>query len=284
VKSQNGGILKEVKGKVVVVTGGTKGLGRALGERFAREGAKVVLWARTRKDLDDAVRDFKARGWEAHGYSVDVSDVDKVMASAAKVKDEVGTVDVLINNAGVIHGGPFLEVSAEEHRQTMDVNFNAFMWTMKAFMPDMVKRDSGHVINVSSAAGLSYTPLMTSYCGSKAAVINFTDAVRLEMKYLGKPGVKLTIVCPAFIETGMFEGVHTPWWLPWLSPEKLADKIYNGYQRDAEMVAEPMFPKLAPMFRAVTHRRVLDKLQTQFGLSECMIDWTGREGEATKKD
>jgi all-trans-retinol dehydrogenase (NAD+) len=276
--------VKEVKGKILLVTGGTKGLGKALAERFAREGATVVLWARTRKDLDAAVEELEARGFEAHGYSVDVSDLGKVITAAARVKEEVGTVDILINNAGVVHGGPFLEVGTEEHRQTMDVNFNAFMWTMKAFMPDMVARDEGHVINVSSAAGLSYTPLMASYCGSKAAVINFTDAMRLEMKYLGKPGVKLTIACPAFIETGMFEGVHTPWWLPWLSPEKLADKIYAGYQRDAEMVAEPMFPKLAPLFRAITHRRVLDRLQTQFGLSECMVDWSGREEEAGKKD
>jgi short-subunit dehydrogenase len=130
---------------------------------------------------------------------------------------------------------------------------------------------------------MSYSPLMTSYCGSKAAVINFTDAIRLEMKCLGKDGVKFTIVAPAFIKTGMFEGVKTPFWLPWLEPDKLAEKIYRGYQREAEMVAEPAFPKLAPIIRANTSRRALDYFQTLFGLSESMKEWRGHESNREQK-
>jgi all-trans-retinol dehydrogenase (NAD+) len=267
--------VKDLTDKVVVVTGGTKGLGRLLAARFAQEGAKVVVWARTQADLEVMVDECCGKGWQAFGYSVDVSDYDTVVAAARRVKKEVGVVDVLVNNAGVVHGGPFLEVSAEQHRQTVDVNFSAFMWTMKAFMPDMVERNSGHVINLSSAAGLSYAPLMASYCGSKAAVVNFTDSVRLELKCMKKDGVKLTIVCPAFIETGMFEGVKVPIWLPWLKPQELADKIFDGYQRDAEMVAEPFFPKIAPLFRAAHSRRQLDRLLTIFGLSKAMEDWRG---------
>jgi len=275
--------VKDVTDKVVLVTGGSKGLGKSIAARFAREGAKVVLWARTQAALDAAVEELWGKGFEAFAYFVDVSDAGRVMAAADRVRKDVGPVDVLINNAGVIYGGPFLEVCVEDHIQTMDVNFTAFMWTMKAFMPDMVEKNDGHVINISSAAGLSYTPLMASYCGAKAAVINFTDAVRLEMKYLNKDGVKLTIVCPAFIKTGMFEGVRTPLWLPWLKPEKLADKIYKGYQRDSEMVAEPIFPKLAPAFRAANTRRSLDYLQTVFGLTDSMCEWRGHEGRRPEK-
>jgi all-trans-retinol dehydrogenase (NAD+) len=272
-------ILKDITDKVVLVTGGSKGLGRHLAARFAREGAKVVLWARTQADLDQAVDELRSDGRQAWAYSVDVTNVGRVMEAAARVKEDIGPVDVLVNNAGFVCGGPFLEVSAEEHQRTMDVNFNAYMWTMKAFMPDMVERDSGHVINISSAAGLSYAPLMASYCGSKAAVVNFTDSMRLEMKYLGKKGVKFTIVCPAFISTGMFEGVEVPWWLPWLDPEELADKIYQGYQKGSPMVAEPLFPKLAPAFKAANPRRLLDHMLTFWGLSDAMKEWRGHEGE-----
>ena len=275
--------VKDPKGKVALITGGSRGLGKLLAEKFASNGARVVLWARTQSDLDSAVEEFKGKGWEAYAYSVDVSDVDRVLEAARQVRKDVGTVDVLINNAGVVHGGPFLEVSAEEHRQTVDINFNAQMWTIKAFLPEMVERNSGHVINISSAAGLSYSPLMTSYCGSKAAVINFTDALRLEMKCSGKNGVKFTIVAPAFIKTGMFEGVKTPFWLPWLEPDKLAAKIYRGYQRNAEMVAEPAFPKLAPIIRANTSRRALDFFQTVFGLSDSMKEWQGHESKREQK-
>lgn len=275
--------MKDLNGKVALITGGSRGLGKLLAEKFASNGARVVLWARTQSDLDKAVEEFRGRGWDAYAYSVDVSDIDRVLEAASKVKEDVGIVDVLVNNAGVVHGGPFLEVSTEDHRQTVEINFNAQMWTMKAFLPDMVERNSGHVINISSAAGLSYSPLMTSYCGSKAAVINFTDAIRLEMKCLGKDGVKFTIVAPAFIKTGMFEGVKTPFWLPWLEPDKLAEKIYRGYQREAEMVAEPAFPKLAPIIRANTSRRALDYFQTLFGLSESMKEWRGHESNREQK-
>jgi len=94
--------LKDVTDKVVLVTGGSKGLGRQLAARFAREGAKVVLWARTQADLDRAVDEFRCEGWQAWAHSVDVTDIDRVMEAAAQVKEDVGPVDVLVNNAGFV--------------------------------------------------------------------------------------------------------------------------------------------------------------------------------------
>jgi len=98
-------ILKDVTDKVVLVTGGSKGLGRQLAARFARVGAKVVLWARTQADLDRAVDEFRCEGWQAWAHSVDVTDIDRVMEAAAQVKEDVGPVDVLVNNAGFVCGG-----------------------------------------------------------------------------------------------------------------------------------------------------------------------------------
>lgn len=268
---------KDVKGRVVLITGGSRGMGLLMAERFAADGARVVLWARTEADLEKAVEDFRSKGWDAYAYAVDVSDPRPVEEGAARVLDEVGPVDVLINNAGVVHGGPFLEVPPEAHRQTMDINFNACMWTTRAFLPGMLERNRGHIINMSSAAGLAYVPLMTSYCASKAAVVNFTDALRAEVKHMGKRGIRFTIVCPSFIRTGMFDGVRPPFWLPWLEPEDLADRIYRGFHRDSDMISEPLMAGLAPFFRAVTHRRVLDFFQEILGLSRSMDGWTGRQ-------
>ncbi len=266
---------QDVRGKVVLVTGGSRGMGRLLAERFAADGARVVLWARTEADLEKTVEDFRRNEWEAHAYAVDVSDPLQVRTAAARVREEVGPVDVLVNNAGVVSGGAFLEVPAETHRRTMDINFNASMWTTHAFLPEMMERNRGHVINMASAAGLAYTPHMTSYCASKAALIHFTDALRLEVKRTGKRGVKFTIVCPAYIRTGMFDGVRSPFWLPWLDPGKLADRIYRGYHREKDMICEPFVPKLMPLFRAFTSRRALDFFQSIFGLSRSMEGWTG---------
>lgn len=261
---------KDVKGRVVVITGGSRGMGRLMAECFAADGARVVLWARTAADLEKTVEEMRARGWEAHAYPVDVSDPRAVSEAADRVLKEVGQVDVLVNNAGVVHAGGFLDVAPEDHRQTMDINFNACMWTTQAFLPGMLERDAGHVINMSSAAGMAYVPRLTSYCASKAAVIHFTDALRLEVKRMGKRGVKFTIVCPAFIRTGMFDGARPPFWLPWLEPAPLADKIYRGYHQDRVMIYEPLMAWTTPFFRAVIMRKHLDFWFGLFGLARTM--------------
>lgn len=269
--------MKDVRGKVFLVTGGAMGIGRMVAERFARDGARVVLWDIDRGALEETSKSMKDKGWEVHGYLVDVTDRRQVYETAEMVKRETGVVDILFNNAGVIHGGPFLEVEDEEHFRTMDVNFNAYMWTTRAFLPDMIDRGRGHIINIASSAGLSYVPLCADYCASKAAVVMFTDAMRLEMKKLGHRGVHFTIVCPGLVSTGLFEGAKPPLITPWMTPERIADKIYQGYHRDKEMVAEPFMVKLGPLLRAITTRKIYDVMTMLVGLARTMDEWRGRE-------
>lgn len=269
---------KDVRGKVFLVTGGAMGMGRAVAERFARDGAGVVLWDLNEKALNETVEDFKKRGWKVHGYVVDVTDRAKVYETADKVKKEVGFVEVVMNNAGIVKGGPFLDVDDEAHFKTMDVNFNAYMWVTKAFLPDMIERNQGHFINVASAAGLTYVPLMTSYCASKAAVVHFTDALRLEMKRLKHKGIRFTIVCPSYVKTGMFEGVKAPLVTPWMEVDEMADKIYEGYHRNKNMVAEPLMVKFVPFLKGLLPRTVYDVAETPLGVSRSMESWRGRGG------
>ena len=267
---------KNIRGKVFLVTGGAMGMGRLVAERFARDGARVVLWDINGEELEKTARQMAERGWEVHPYVVDVADRAKVYETADKVKQEVGVVDVLMNNAGVVRGGPFLEVDDDGHQLTMDVNFNAYMWLTKAFMPDMVARNEGHIINIASAAGLMYVPLIANYCASKAAVVNFTDALRMEMKKLGHRGVRFTIICPSYVSTGMFEGVKPPLVAPWLTPEKMADKIYEGYHRNMNIVREPFLVKFIDLFKAIILRSVFDVISVVLGISRSMDQWHGR--------
>jgi all-trans-retinol dehydrogenase (NAD+) len=266
---------KDVQGKVFLVTGGAMGMGRLVAEHFARDGARVVLWDINAGELEKTVRQMTEREWEVYPYVVDVTDRALVYETAERVKEEVGAVDVLFNNAGIVKGGSFMEVDDEVHYATMDVNFNAYMWMTKAFMGDMMSRGEGHIINIASAAGLTHVPMATSYAASKAAVVNFTDSLRHEMRRLGHKGVKFTIVCPSYVTTGMFEGVKAPLLVPWLEPQKMADKIYQAYHSDKKMVAEPAFVKIVPALRGLAPRWLYERSCTVLGVSRSMEDWRG---------
>jgi len=270
---------KDVRGKVFLVTGGAMGMGRLTAELFARDGARVVLWDLNEKELEKTTREMKDRGWEVYSYVVDVTDRAKVYETAEKVKREVGIVDIVMNNAGIIKGGAFVDVPDEDHFRTMDVNFNAYMWVTKAFLPDMMRRNEGHFINVASAAGLTYVPLMANYCASKAAVVNFTDSLRLEMKRKGYKGIKFTCICPSYVKTGMFEGVKAPIVTPWLEPEDMANRIYEGFHKDKRFVRAPFMVKLVPFLRAITPGPVYDVASTILGISRSMETWTGRRSQ-----
>lgn len=269
--------MKDVRGKVVVVTGGTRGMGKRVAERFALDGARVVLLARTRPDLDECVLELEGKGCQAYSYAVDVSDYKAVVRVADLIENEVGPVDVLVNNAGVVYGGPFLDVSPEAHAQMMAVNVNGCIWTMKAFLPGMAERNSGHVVNVASAAAYIHSPLLSTYCASKAALVSITDSMRMEMKRLGKKGVKFTLVCPGFVNTGMFEGAKPPGFTRWLDPDYMADKIYEGFKRNRTVVAEPLASKLAPGFRMIWPKGLQDLIINLTGVADAMTEWVGND-------
>ena len=268
---------KDVRGKVFLVTGGAMGMGRLVAEHFARDGARVVIWDINARELEKTARQMSEREWEVHPYVVDVTDRAKVYETAKRVKLEVGEVDVLMNNAGVVKGGPFMQVEDEAHFKTMDVNFNAYMWMTKAFMLGMMDRNEGHIINIASAAGLSHVPLSASYAASKAAVVNFTDSLRHEMRRLGYKGIKFTIVCPSYVATGMFAGVKAPLCTPWLEPQEMADMIYDGYHGDKKMVAAPFFVKLVPALRGISPRWLYEASSTLLGVSRSMEEWRGHQ-------
>lgn len=266
---------KDVRGKVFLVTGGAMGMGRLVAEHFARDGARVVIWDINAGELDKTTRQMGEREWEVHPYVVDVTNRSLVYETAERVRKDVGSVDVLFNNAGIVKGGPFMEVDDEAHYATMDVNFNAYMWVTKAFLGDMMACGEGHIINIASAAGLTHVPLATSYAASKAAVVNFTDSLSHEMRRLGCKGIKFTLVCPSYVKTGMFEGVKAPLATPWLEPQEMADKIYNAYHRDKKMVTAPLMVKFVPALRGIAPRRVYEVASTILGVSRSMEEWRG---------
>ncbi len=266
---------KDVRGKVYLVTGGGMGMGKETAKLFAADGAKIVLWDVNEAVVSKTAAELAGKGAQVMYDVVDVTDRERVYEAAERVKKEYGKVDILHNNAGIVKCDYFVNLDDESLFKTVDVNFNAHMWTMKAFLPEMIQADDGHIINVASAAGLSYMPFGAAYCGSKAAVINFTDAMRLEMKKMKKKGVGFTTICPSLVKTGMFEGSKPPILLPWLTPEKMAGKIYQGYHKNLNIVCEPLLVKSIPALKGLLPIPVWDSISQILGIGKMLANWCG---------
>ena len=269
--------MKNVAGKVALVTGAAMGMGKLVAFRCARDGARVVLWDMNKAELDKTIDELKKFGADAKGYIVDVTKVAAVKEAAEKVRREVGTVDVLVNNAGVVAGGNFLDVPIEKHIWVIDVNVNAVMICTHAFLPDMIGKKQGHIVNMASAAGLIGVAKLTSYCASKFAVVGFTEALRMELRKTQLKEIYTTTVCPSFVKTGMFEGVKAPFMTPLLEPQEMADKIYEGMRKNKIMVKEPLMVKYTPLLKALSHPNSFAWIGEMLGVQSAMEHWTGRK-------
>ena len=201
--------MKDLSNKNVLITGAGNGIGKLLSIAMAKEGSNIVLWDLNPKSIGMVAKEIGEMGKKAWVYPCDVSKKEEVYKQAEKVQKEVGKIDVLINNAGIVSGKPFLECSDEELERSIDVNLLAHFWTTKAFLPDMIKTNSGHLVSIASAAGLIGIASLADYSASKFAVVGFDESIRMELRKSKINGVKTTCVCPYYINTGMFDGVKT---------------------------------------------------------------------------
>lgn len=269
--------MTTIAGSNVLITGGASGIGRQVALKAAAAGARVVLW-----DIDEerlaSVRDelLRVTRSPARAYRCDVSDRRSVYAVADRVRSEVGAVNVLVNNAGVVSGRPFLECSDAQIERTIAVNTLAHFWTCKAFLPDMVRAGTGHVVTIASAAGVVGVARMADYSASKWAAVGFDEALRMELRQLA-PGVKTTVVCPYFVDTGMFRGVATrfPWLLPILKEEAVAEQIVRAIARNRPRVMMPPLVYFVPPLR-ILPVRVFDAVADFLGINRSMDEFVGR--------
>lgn len=186
-------------GTVAVVTGASRGIGRAIAEAYAAAGAKVALASRTQEALDEVADAIRQAGGEALPIATHTGDDEAVDALVQRVTDDWGGVDVLVNNAATNpHFGPVLTSEASQWDKTYDVNVKGYFRTIQACVPSMVERGGGSVINVASVAGERPLPGMGVYCVSKAAVLMLTEVLAAE---LAGQGVRVNAIVPGFVKT-----------------------------------------------------------------------------------
>jgi len=268
--------MTALQGRIALITGAGAGIGRLLASELALRGANPVLWDLDESKLAVTLDDLRGvAGGLARGYVCDVRDRDAVYQTAERVRSEVGDPDVVINNAGVVSGARLLDLPDEQIRRTFEVNALALFWVTKAFLPAMVRRNRGHIVTLASAAGLVGVARQTDYSASKHAAVGFDESLRAELREVS-PGVMTTLVCPYYIDTGMFEGVRTriPFLLPILRQRDVVRKIANAIERDRRVLVLPPAVRLLPVLR-VLPPRVFDRVMDLLGVNVSMEHFKG---------
>ncbi|NXP11025.1 RDHE2 dehydrogenase, partial [Thinocorus orbignyianus] len=270
---------KNVSGEIVLITGAGSGIGRLISIKFARLGATVVLWDINQEGLKETSRLAKENGAaRVHFYICDCSKRQDVYRVADQVKKEVGDVSILINNAGVVTGKSFMDCPDSLVEKSMEVNIMAHFWTYKAFLPAMMASNHGHLVSIASAAGLIGVNRLSDYCASKFAAVGFAESVDVEMRVMGKTGIKTTIVCPYFINTGMFDGCRSKWprMLPILEPESVAEKIVNAIRRDQEVLMLPHSLNILLFLKSILPVKLRVAFSDYLGNHNAMDTFKGR--------
>lgn len=267
---------KSVANKVVLITGGGSGIGRLMAIKFAALGAKVVLWDMNRAGLEAVKDEIEKAGGQCSTNVIDITD----RALVYKTAKDVGAVDILINNAGIVTGKKMLECPDELMEKTVQVNTIAHFWTIKAFLPEMLKRNDGHIVTIASAAGMFGVAGLLDYCASKFGAMGLGESLAMELRKQ-KSNVKTTTICPYYINTGMFDGVKTrfSFLLPILEADYAANRIVLAIRRNEEVVTMPAIVGIASIARvlpATWQARIADVL----GISDSMDDFKGRSAAA----
>lgn len=256
---------KSVAGEIVLITGAGHGIGRLTAYEFAKLKTKLVLWDINKHGVEETAAACRKLGAQAHHYVVDCSKRDEIYSTALKVKEEIGDVSILINNAGVVYTSDLFATQDPQIEKTFEVNVLAHFWTTKAFLPAMMKSNHGHIVTVASAAGHTVVPFLLAYCSSKFAAVGFHRALTDELAALERTGIKTSCLCPNFINTGFIKNPHTNL-IPTLEPEEVVEKLMNGILTEQKMIFVPSSIKLFTVLERVFPERFLAVLKKRINV------------------
>lgn len=267
--------MEYLKEKIVLITGGASGIGKIMTRLMLEREAKVIIWDISQENIDQTILEF-SNNENLFYFKVDVSSIDQIKETSRKIKQEIGVIDVLINNAGIVVGKYFHEHSSTDIAKTMEINALAPMYVTQEFLTGMISQNFGHICNIASSGGLISNPKMSVYASSKWALIGWSDSLRLEMKQM-KKNISVTTIMPYYINTGMFDGVTSK--IPILEPEATALAIVKAIESKKKMLTIPRYIyRLSRIGQAIMPINVFDWFTGDvLGIYKTMEHFVGRK-------
>lgn len=216
--------MQDIKNKVALITGGGRGIGRATAIELAKEGVNVGLVGRTLENLEKVKAELEAYGVKVAVATADVSNLDEITKAVESIKSELGPIDILLNNAGISKFGGFMELTPEEWTNIIDVNLKGVYYTTRAVLPEMIERQTGDIINISSTAGERGGPVTSAYSASKFGVIGLSESLMQEVR---KHNIRVSTMTPSTVATEMAAELNLTDGNPEkvMQPEDLAELI-----------------------------------------------------------
>lgn len=197
--------MTDLKNKNALITGAGKGIGKAVAIALAKEGVNLILVSRTQNDIDQLAEETAKFGVKTLALSADVADINSINSAVEKAITEFKSIDILINSAGIASFGKFLELEPEAWERIIQVNLMGTYYTTRAIIPNMIERQTGDIINISSTAGLNGNALTSAYSASKFAVLGLTDSLMQEMR---KHNIRVTALTPSTVATDMAKDLN----------------------------------------------------------------------------
>lgn len=276
---KNNGFLrkKSVKNEHVFITGAGSGIGRQMALRLARRGAKITVADLNFEAAEKVAKEIVDAGGQALPVFCNVIVLENVKEAAKKAIETFGDVTILINNAGIVSGKKLLDSPEKLIEMTIAVNTTSHAYTVREFLPAMLRRNHGHIVTIASLAGLVGVNGLADYCASKFGAVGFDESLRMELNQM-KTKVKTTCICPYFINTGMFEGVSSkvPLLFPILSEEYASRRIINAILQEETSMVMPWSGNLVQFLRSILPVSVFDYLCDFLGANSSMDKFKGR--------
>jgi len=194
----------DLYGRVVLLTGGSRGVGLAIAREFCRQGSKLALLARDEEELGRAEEELRSIGADVETFACDIRFQDQVQRAVREVTEHFGRIDVLVNNAGIIQIGPEETMRVADYQEAMDTHFFGPLFAIQAVLPQMRARREGRIVNIGSIGGKVPTPHLLPYVASKFALVGFSEGLHAEVK---QEGIVVTTVCPGLLRTGSARNV-----------------------------------------------------------------------------